>query len=73
MKSWKPLLYLWLALSPIGAIGQTTDSIIVKAIKDPSAPANSAKADVFIQDKKIIAPPTLHRVREKKCRRNPTK
>ena len=66
------ILLLSLALAPVAAMSQTASPVIVKAMKDPKAKENSAKADVYVQDKKIIAtsPPEK---KKKKCKRNPTR
>ena len=66
------ILMLALALSPIASMSQTVAPEIEKAIKDPKAKENSAKADVYIQDKKIIATPPPEK-KKKKCKRNPTR
>jgi hypothetical protein len=55
------------------AKAQTNDSAIVKALKHPEASANGAKADVYIQDKKIISAPLPEEKKKKKTKRNPTK
>lgn len=73
MKNWKPIVYICLALSPGVAFGQANDGTIVKALKDPARPANSAKADVHIQDKKIVALAAPEGKKKKKYKRNPTK
>jgi hypothetical protein len=66
------ILFFCLAFAPGAVIAQTEAPAIVKAIKDPKAKENSAKADVYVQDKRIIATPPPEK-KKKKCKRNPTK
>ncbi len=68
-------------LISLGLLAQTKENKIEKAIKDPKREENAAKADVYVQNKKIISDSTQlqngnksHAVtkkkRKKSCRKN---
>jgi len=68
-------------LISLSLFAQTKENKIEKAIKDPKREENSAKADVYIQNKKIISDSTqlqtgiksgaiTKKKRKKTCRKN---
>ncbi len=55
MKTKAHLIFLAMSLTSFSLFAQTKEHAIEKALKDPKREENAAKADVYIQGKKIIS------------------
>lgn len=81
MKTKTLIFFLAMNLISLSLFAQTKENKIEKAIKDPKREENAAKADVYIQNKKIISDSTqlqngnksdavTKKKRKKSCRKN---
>jgi hypothetical protein len=81
MKTNTLIFFLAMNLISLNLFAQTKENKIEKAIKDPKREENAAKADVYIQNKKIISDSTqvkteiksaavTNKKRKKPCRKN---
>ncbi len=81
MKTKTLIFFLAMNLISLSLFAQTKENKIEKAIKDPKREENSAKADVYIQNKKIISDSTqlqngiqskafTKKKKKKTCRKN---
>jgi hypothetical protein len=81
MKTKTLIFFLAMNLISLNLFAQTKENKIEKAIKDPKREENAAKADVYIQNKKIISDSTqlqtgiksgaiTKKKRKKPCRKN---
>lgn len=81
MKTKTLIFFLAMNLISFSLFAQTKESKIDKAIKDPKREENAAKADVYIQNKKIISDSTqlqngmkpeavTKKKKKKSCRKN---
>jgi hypothetical protein len=81
MKTKTLIFFLAMNLFSLSLLAQSAEKKIDKAIKDPKRDENAAKADVYIQNKKIISDSTqlqngikseavTKKKRKKTCRKN---
>ncbi len=80
MKTKTLIFFLAMNLISLSLFAQTKENKIEKAIKDPKREENAAKADVYIQNKKVISDSTQQngikpeavtkRKKKKACRKN---